>query len=159
MPSSVSNGKHKINFLDFLLIILIIAIISAAIVSVIRSNPNRISGGDTKITYKIKCEMVDKNAAQNLQTADFIYDNNSNQLLGSIIAIENTPVMANDISQFGAPLIATDKVTITITVSANAWKDNGVYSIDSFRIAAGQELEFHSEQLSLSGLCVSLNAQ
>ena len=158
MPNS-ANGKHKINFLDFLLIVLIIAIISAAIVSVIRSNPNRISGGDTKRTFKIKCEMVDKSVSENISANDSVYDNNTNQLLGTVVAIENTPVDAIDVTQLGAPTVTTDKVTLTLTISSTAWKDNGLYSIDSFRIAAGQSIDFHSEQVSLSGICVSLTAQ
>lgn len=157
MPNS-ANGKHKINFLDFLLIILIIAIITATIVSVIRSNPNKISGGDTNLTFKIKCEMVDKTVAENIAANDSIYDNATNQLLGTVVSVESTKVKAHQDTVL-SPEIETDKVTLVIMVASTAWKDNGLYSIDSFRIAAGQTIDFHSEQISLSGTCVSLDAQ
>ena len=149
-----ATGKRRINFLDFLLIILIIAIVSAAIVSVINSNPNRISGGDTDILYTIKCENVNAKAAANVKTGDLIYDNNTNQLLGTVV---DTPVsepqkaLDNKNNE-----VNTGNVTLYIKVNASVWKKDGSYSIDKFRIAEGMSVSFHSAAFSLNGICVSL---
>ncbi len=148
-----SPVKHKINFLDFLLIVLIIATISAGIVSVIRSNPNQISGGDTEIIYVIRCDGINKNVAQNIAQDDNVYANTSNQLLGRVIKVEQVPITAlNENNE----AVNTDKVTVLLTVSAKAWKNDGIYSIDTFRIAAGLTVEFHSENLSITGTCTSI---
>ncbi len=150
------QSKRKINFLDFLLIILIIAIVSAAIVSVIRSNPNKISGGDTSVTYTIKCEMLNEQAAQSMKKGAEIYDNSSNQLLGTVTEepiIE--PVMAKD----GRKSVPTGKVTMKITVTAQTWKKNGIYSVDDYRLTEGLNISFHSTEFSYTGLCVSIVEQ
>lgn len=159
MANSVSNGKHKINFLDFLLIVLIVAMLSAAIVSVIRSNPNKISGYDKEITYKITCEMVDSSVNGKIQVGDNIYDNVSNQLLGMVTLVEISNVTAIDDTSSGGSKVDTGKVLLTLTVKAGVWEDGDVYYIDSYRISAGKTIDFHSENLSLSGLCTQLNAQ
>ncbi len=149
-----TEGKRKINFLDFLLIVLIIATISAAIVSVIRSNPNQISGGDAEIVYKIKCEMVDATAAKSIQGGDTIYDNETNQLLGTLVSHPTvTQVTAKDES--GAD-VDIGKVTVVLEVKAQIWKENGIYSIDGYRISEGKEIMFHSEGFSYTGLCTEL---
>lgn len=150
------QGKRKINFLDFLLIVLIIAIVSVAIVSVIRSNPNKISGGDTSINYTVKCEMLNETAAQNIKKGAEIYDNESNQLLGTVTEepiIE--PIMAKD----GRKLVQTGKVTVKITVNAQAWKKNNIYSIDDYRISEGLNISFHSTEFSYTGFCTSIVEQ
>lgn len=161
MPNS-ANGKHRVNPLDFLLIVLIIAIISAAIVSVIRSNPNRISGGDATVTYTIVCNSVNAAVSENIVVSDLIYDNESNQLLGTVKSVQATPLNAKGNPAYIDRLtnpdgeFTTDMVTLTITVEAMAWKDGGLYSIDKYRIAAGQTVNFHSEHFSLSGICTYL---
>ena len=159
MANSVSNSKHKINFLDFLLIVLIVAMLSAAIVSVIRSNPNKISGYDKEISYKITCDMVDSSVNGKIQLGDNIYDNASNQLLGMVTLVEISNVMAIDDNEPNGQKIDTGKVILTLTVKAGVWEDGDVYYIDSYRISAGKAVDFHSESLFLSGLCTQLNAQ
>lgn len=146
-----AQSRRRINLLDFLLIILIIAIVSAAIVSVIRTNPNRISGGDTTISYTIKCDMLDKNAALNIKKGDKIYDNDSNQLLGTVA---EDPSFVELEAFDGYQNIATGKVTMKLVVSAQVWKNKGIYSVDNYRIAEGIEIAFHSAEFSYTGLCV-----
>ena len=150
MANNVS--KRKINFLDFLLFVLIIAIVSAAIVSVVRSNPN-ISSGNKEIIYEIKCEMVHKNAADNIVAGDDIYDNKSNQRLGKVIG---EPVITPVTIGNGFLEKETDFVTLSFKVSAKVWSDNGAYSIDDFDLAEGKTVEFHSKHFSFSGLCISI---
>ncbi len=145
-----SQGKRRINFLDFLLIILIIATVSAAIVSVIRSNPNQISGGDTEIIFTIKCDMVDKEAAANINIDDRIYDNNTNQLLGKITSITISDIVAKNTD------VPTGKVAVKIDIKAAVWKNKGIYSIDSYRIAEGVTVSFHSSDFSYTGDCVKV---
>ena len=152
MPST--ERKFKINFLDFLLLILIVAIISAAIVSVFRSNPNKISGGNAEITYKIKCEMVDETVANNIKLNDNIYDNETNQLIGTVIEEPTkTPIYAKD--NHDKP-VRTDKVTLTLLIKVQVWNTNGKYSVDNYDIIEGKTIVFHSEKLSLGGLCTSI---
>ncbi len=160
MPNN--ERKFKINFLDFLLIILIIAIVSAAIVSVFRSNPNRISGGDHEITYTIKCEMVNAEVAKNITTGDNVYDNETNQLLGTVEAIPTvTPIYAVEYqtaSGGSVPVeVPTDLVTLTFVVKAQVWENDGRYSVDNYDIIEGKTIVFHSEHLSLSGTCASIS--
>ena len=160
MPNN--ERKFKINFLDFLLMILIIAIIAAAIVSVFRSNPNRISGGDHEITYTVKCEMVNSEVAKNINIGDNIYDNETNQLLGTVEAIPTiTPVYAVEYQPpFGTSVpveVPTNLVTLTFVLKAQVWENDGRYSVDSFDIIEGKTIVFHSEKLSLSGTCASIS--
>lgn len=156
MSSPVSSGKRRINFLDFLLIVLIIAVISAAIVSVIRSNPNRISGGDKEVVYTVKCEMVDAGIFYKIKEGDSIYDNETNQLLGKVVTVsEPQPKSAYNASS-PSEVIETGKIDLYITVKAKVWVDDGMYSIDKYPIAAGKTIEFHSDKVSVSGLCTSI---
>lgn len=154
MSTPVSNGKRKINFLDFLLIILVIAIISAAVVTVIRSNPGSISGGDKDIVYTVKCEMLDAGIATMLHIGDSIYDNETNQLLGSVVSVtEPTYITAYD--KNGTPF-DTGKINITLTLKASVWVEDGVYTIDKYRITAGKTLDFHTDKVSVSGYCSAI---
>ena len=150
MASPVSNGKRRINSLDFLLIVLIIAIVTIAIVSVVRSNPNRISGGDTEIEYTVKCELLDEKIADKIKIGDSIYDNDSNQLLGTVTKISEPEhiTVKND---------QTDKINLTITIKAKVWLEDGYYSIDKYRIAAGKQIKFHSDKMSISGYCSAIS--
>ena len=151
-----AQTRRRINLLDFILIILIIAIVSAAIVSVIRSNPNKISGGDLDITYKIKCEMLDKTAAGNIKKGDKIYDNETNQLLGTVA---NDPEATSVTAQSGNDQVDTGKVTLVITVSATVWKNKGIYTVDEYRIAEGLDIAFHSSSFSFTGRCISVTEE
>jgi hypothetical protein len=149
-----ASGKRRINLLDFLLIILIIAMVSAAIVSVIRSNPNKISGGDTDILYVIKCENVNAKAASNVKLGDKIYDNSTNQLLGKVVAEPKAePVKALNGHDRE---VDTGLVTLYIEINASVWKNDGAYSVDKFRIAEGIEIKFHSAEYSFTGICTSI---
>lgn len=156
--ANTSNGKHRINFLDFLLIVLMIALVSAAIVSVISANPNKISGGDSTIIYTIRCEGIDKGIAEKLQIGDSVYDNGSNQLLGTIVEQPKvTPITAT--KEGTNELIETDKINMSITITAQAWNDSGIFSIDNFMITVGRTVEFHSESVSASGICIGINSR
>lgn len=149
-----NERKFKINFLDFLLLMLIIATVSAAIVSVFRSNPNKISGGNTTITYKVTCDMIDATAASNIKLGDNIYDNDSNQLLGEVVAEPViTPITAKNSDNTDVP---TEKVTLVLQIKAPVWKDKGKYSVDKYDIIEGKEIVFHSEKCSFSGLCSAI---
>ena len=156
MSSPVSSGKRRINFLDFLLIILIIAVISAAIVSVIRSNPNRISGGDKEIVYTVKCEMVDAGIAYLIKPGDTIYDNETNQLLGTVKTVSEPQPQYAQNTRLPLDTIDTGKIDFYITVKAKVWVDDGMYSIDKYPISAGKTVSFHSNKVSVSGLCTSI---
>ena len=149
-----TSGKRRINLLDFLLIILIIAMVSAAIVSVIRSNPNKISGGDTDILYVVKCENINAKAAANVKLGDKIYDNSTNQLLGMVVTAPS--VEAITALNANGEETETGSVTLIIEINASVWKNNGSYSIDKFRIAEGIKIEFHSAEYSFSGICTSI---
>ncbi len=156
MAGSANNPKRKFNILDFLLILLIITTVAITIVSVIRSNPNKISGGDKDITYTIRCEMIDGSLTDNIAVGDNIYDDVTNQLLGTVTKVETEVVKAVDLSSSGLlkPLVDTNKVNITLTVSAKVWDRDGIYSIDNYRIAAGKQISFHSENISVTGSCL-----
>ena len=151
MSASVSNGKRRINFLDFLLIVLVIAIITASVVTVIRSNPNRISGGDKVIVYTVKCEMVDVAMANKFHIGDSIYDNVTNQLLGTVYTTpEAVPIIAKDENGNDYD---TGKIALTLSVKASVWVEDGMYTIDKYRISAGQDVSFHSDKVYVNGYC------
>jgi hypothetical protein len=154
MSTPVSNGKRKINFLDFLLIILVIAIISAAVVTVIRSNPGSISGGDKEIVYTVNCEMLDAGIATMLHIGDNIYDNVTNQLLGSVISVSE-PSYITAFDSKGRPF-DTDKINITLTLKASVWVEDGAYTIDKYHITAGKTVAFHTDKVSVSGYCSAI---
>lgn len=160
MPKSATNGKRKLNIIDYLLILLIAAVVAFAIVSVISANPNSIAGGDTKLTVKIKCDMVETSVADKIKFDDSIYDNETNQLLGKVVSIERAPITAIDplaiTPENPTGTVVTDKVTLTIVIASKAWKDDGIYSIDRYKIAAGQNVDFHSAEFSVSGFCTSV---
>ena len=156
MNNSEQNGKRKLNIIDYLLILMVAGLLALAVASVTSANPNRISGGDTTVTYKIKCEGLDARVAENIKASDLIYDNNTNQLLGTVTTIETVPITAVDPTRL-FEFVDTGKVNVTVTVSAQAWKDNGIYSIDGFDIAAGKTVHFHSAEFSISGLCTDLD--
>ncbi len=156
MAGSVNNAKRKFNVLDFLLILLIITTIAAAIVSVIRSNPNKISGGDKDVIYKIRCEMLDSSLSDNIKTGDNIYDDVTNQLLGTVTAVEIEAIKAIDSSTLIPHLVETNKTNITLTVSAKVWERDGIFTIDNYHIAAGKPVSFHSENISVSGNCIQI---
>ena len=122
MSTPVSNGKRRINFLDFLLILLVIAIISATVVTVIRSNPNRISGGDKEIVYTLKCEMLDAGMANKFHIGDHIYDNASNQLLGTVQTISDPQYITAYDSNGNQ--IDTGKITLTLVIKASVWVED-----------------------------------
>ena len=155
MANPVSNGKRRFNSLDILLAILILVIVIFAIVSVVRSNPDRISGGDKEIEYTVKCELLDSNIANKIKVGDSIYDNETNQLLGTVTKISEP----EQIKASGIPLldITTDKINLTITVKAKVWLEDGCYSIDEYRIAAGKNIQFHSDKISIGGYCSAIS--
>ncbi len=154
--SSFSSGgkKHRLNALDFLLIILIVGAIAAAIVIVVRSNPNIISGGDKQIEYVVKSEELPSQLKGSISVGDLIYDDETNQLIGTVIAVSETPtrlVGYNPIT--GAP-VYTDvagKTDIAITVRATVWADGVSYKIDNYRLAVGMDVSFHTHATALSG--------
>ena len=154
--SSLSSGekKHRLNALDFLLIILIVGAIAAAIVIVVRSNPNIISGGDKEIEYVIKSEGLPSQLNGSIAVGDLIYDDATNQVIGTVIAVSEAPSTLKGYDpQTGEPVYTeiAGKTDITITVKATVWADGSSYKIDNYRIASGMDVSFHSHATALRG--------
>ncbi len=154
--SSLSSGgkKHRLNALDFLLIILIVGAIAAAIVIVVRSNPNIISGGDKEIEYVIKSDGLPSQLKGSIAVGDLIYDDATNQVIGTVIAVSETPHQLKGYDpSTGKPVFTevAEKTDISITVKATVWADGSSYKIDNYRIAVGKEVSFHSPTTALSG--------
>ena len=104
--SSLSSGerKHRLNALDFLLIILIVGAIAAAVVIVVRSNPNIISGGDKEIEYVVKSEGLPSQLKGCISVGDLIYDDATNQVIGTVVAVSEAPTKLVGYSPTGEPV-------------------------------------------------------
>jgi hypothetical protein len=157
MSSPVSSGKRKLNFLDFLLILVVILLVITAVFSFINANPNRISGGDKEITYTIKCEMLDSGIYQMLKSGDKIYDNVTNQLLGEVVSVADPEPITATNKLYPLIKLETGKINMYVTVKTQVWVTGGIYKIDNYQIAAGKVIEFHTDKLSVSGLCTAIN--
>lgn len=154
--SSLSSGerKHRLNALDFLLIILIVGAIAAAVAIVVRSNPNIISGGDKEIEYVIKSDGLPSQLNGCISVGDLIYDDETNQVIGTVIAVNEAPATLKGYdTATGKPVYTevTGKTNIAITVKATVWADGSSYKIDNYRIAVGMDVSFHTHATALSG--------
>ena len=160
--STINPGEkpRRLNALDFLLIILILGAVAVAVVTVIRSNPNIISGGDVQIRYVITSENIPEAVSLNIKTGDQIYDDVSNQLLGTVTAVTVTQSSLKGYDENGNLVLTPieGKTDISITVEASVWADENPYKIDNYRIAVGSEISYHSANISLSGKCVSIES-
>lgn len=158
--STINSGDkvRRMNALDFLLVILILGAIAVAIATVIRSNPNIISGGDKKISYVITTENIFEEVSGNIKAGDQIYDDVSNQLLGTVTEVTVTPSYLKGYDSDGVLVLTPieGKFDIAVTVEAAVWADGSSYRIDSYRIAVGREISYHSDSISLIGTCVSI---
>lgn len=158
--SALNNGEkpRRMNVLDFFLIILILGAIAVAIATVIRSNPNIISGGNKKINFVITTENIHEAISENIKAGDQIYDDLSNQLLGTVTEVTVTPAYLTGYNSEGAliPTPIEGKCNISITVETSVWADGNSYKIDRYRIAVGKEVAYHSDSISLTGSCISI---
>lgn len=155
MSSLSSGGKpHRLNALDFLLIILIVGAIAAAIVIVVRSNPNIISGGDKDIEYVIESGDLPSQLTGCIMVGDVIYDADSNQVIGTVVAVNETPHKLIGYTPVTGTPVYTEvegRIDISITVKATVWADGSSYKIDNYRIAVGKDVSFHSVSTALNG--------
>ena len=154
--SSLSSGgkKHRLNALDFLLIILIVGAIAAAVVIVVRSNPNIISGGDKEIEYVVKSEALPSQLKGSIAVGDLIYDDATNQVIGTVVAVNESPTILVGYEPITGKPVYTEiagKTDISITVKATVWADGSSYKIDNYRIAVGMDVSFHSHATALRG--------
>lgn len=154
--SSLSSGKkkHRLNAIDFLLIILIVGAIAAAVVMVVRSNPNIISGGDKEIEYVVKSESLPSQLKGCISKGDLIYDDATNQVIGTVVAVSEAPTKLVGYSSITGEPVYTEvdgKTDITITVKATVWANGSSYKIDNYRIAVGMDVSFHTHATALSG--------
>ncbi len=155
MSNLSSGGKpHRLNALDFVLIILIVGAVAAAVVIIIRSNPNIISGGDKDIEYVIETDALPSQLTGCVSVGDVIYDADSNQVIGTVVAVNETPHKLTGYNTITGKPVYTEvagRIDIAITVKATVWADGSSYKIDNYRIAIGKEVSFHSVSTALSG--------
>ena len=121
--SSLSSGekKHRLNALDFLLIILIVGAIAAAIVIVVRSNPNIISGGDKTALCTVTATALPESLKELVKVGDLIYDSESSQLLGKVTEVKAEPYKLNGTNELTGATATTEvegKITLTVTFEA-----------------------------------------
>ena len=155
-----TGSTRRLNILDIILIFIIVGAVAFACVTVIKSNPNIISGGDKEIKYVVVSKELSSAIATQIKVGDKVYDDISNQLLGIVTDIKVSESYLTGFSPiFGLPVNTPieGKVDISITVKASVWVDGSSYKIDKYRIAVGQVVDYHSDSISLSGQCTSIS--
>lgn len=159
MSSLPESRKHRFNVFDFILIILIIAVITVAAVKLIRSNPNLISGGDQTAICVVTSEALPKALDGQIKVGDLIYDSESSQLLGKVTAVSSEVYKLKGINENTGETVTTDvedKITLTLTLEAPVWLENGIYNVDGYRLSVGKAMSVRTERVSVSGECTSL---
>ena len=160
MASISQNKRHRFNVFDFILIVLVIIIITVATVRFIRSNPGIISGGKQNATFVITTEALPEMIKEQIKVGDSIYDTESSQLLGKVIAVQSDVFKLTGINEVTGATVTTDvegKITLTLTVEAPVWFEDVTYNIDGYRISVGKQLSVRTDSVTARGKCSALN--
>ncbi len=159
MATSQNKKFHHFNVFDFLLIVLVVIVITVTAVNFIRSNPNKISGGNKQAIYDITTSALPEALSDQIKQGDFIYDTESGQLLGTVTNVLSSPYSIYGINEQTQESVLTEvdgKIFLKITITSPVWYRDDLYDIDGYRISVGKTMSVRTNNVVVSGECSSL---
>ncbi len=158
MAQGNGEKKHKLNALDVLLIIVLFGVIAMVAASIVRANPGIVSGGDKEVSYVIQVKNIPEVLKESIAIGDKLYDDESGQLLGEVTAFSTEQSFLTGYGDNSVPVVTPidGNIDMLITLKVEVWVEKNAIKIDGFRLSIGKDISCHSQNLAVTGKCVSI---
>lgn len=176
--SAKRHSGRKMNFIDWLLVLIVIACVGAFVyfaffseLGLFGSKEDKVSVQYTVKIENVNAEMLGINAdgekgtlnCDFIDTKDKVYDCKTGTLIGRVTSVkyERSYKSTGMVDEYGdlvyAPYVGY--IDIIITVSASGSLSDGIYSIDGYEIRVGSEIEFRTEGYTALGKCTAVTGK
>lgn len=139
--------KHKFTWIDGLVIAVAVLLIAGTCVKFLVADKTVVTRETVPITYQIQIQGVRQFTIDALQVGDTVYEKEGK---GAVGVIENVAVAPG---QSAAPypdgtarnVETEDRYNVTLTLSADAVLDGGIYRVGVYGIRVGHETEYFTK--------------
>ena len=177
--STKKRGGRRMNFVDWLLVLIALACIGAFVYFAFFSELDIFGTKEEKasVQYTVKIENVNADMlgvslngekgelnCDFIDTKDKVYDCKTGNLIGRVTSVryERSLEFTGELDEHGSPVYApyADYIDIIITISASgSISDERVYSINGYEIRVGADIEFRTEGYTAIGKCTSVTGK
>lgn len=139
----ISNTKKRINLLDLVIILMIVAAVVFGIGSLtgVWSKQQKATSG--RVTFSVELKQQDEALLEYIEEGKTIQDGVSKQILGSVVAIHETPaerIVENHDAQTFVLAEVPDKIDIVIEAESVADVTESGIQIGSFDLKVGKSI-------------------
>ncbi len=173
--TKTKKARRKFNIIDFLILLIIFAVISASIYAIVSwSNIKSLwSTSTVELQYTVELRGVDKAFINNIKAGDAVTDAVSKNQLGTVDRVDSVKYTVFDyvkkeipsedgktstVNYEGVLSEYPDKYTVTVYISSTAEYEKGIgYTINGRRVAVGEIIEMRFPEFSSTAYCVAGN--
>ncbi len=158
-----SSRRFAFNIIDFLLILVILAAISAMVYLI--ANPQSAENQDKTQTVMLEYQITVPSLREEFQgkagIGDTLRDSLTGMPLGEIVDITYAAAMHHGINQLTGETVSTPKagyLTMTLTVRTEADRKDGFLAVDETEMQMGKQISFLLPNLTASGYLSAMTA-
>jgi len=158
----MKERKLRFNFIDLLILLVIAAGIFAVLYIFVFSGRGKSTVVDTqytKIRYIVQFQSVDEEFADSVVAGDLVEEPVERRTIGTVVAVQSEPCQKIIFNYDEAKeTVATydGKVTMYITVEADAVETDSAFTVDGLPIRVGTQYSLSMPNMYGNGYCIEL---
>lgn len=152
------KGIYRFNGVDVLILLALVAV-AAAVVLVLGLMGGSGSDQSVKVEYVVEISPVRDELLGKIRVGDTLIDSAGKYNIGVVKSVESVPYTEEVLNSGTGEVVAApypEHSTLRVTVTADATKSGGYYSIGGFRISAGARVYSRFPDFLGEGYCISL---
>ncbi|MBE6616353.1 MAG: DUF4330 family protein [Ruminococcaceae bacterium] len=158
----MNNKKFKFNFVDVIIILIIIAaaVILAGVFIGRDATTAQPQTTVSKIQYVIELQDVDDRFDGMIDNGQAVQDAIERKNLGNVVGVQSVPyeVITFDYTEGKEKVAVVDgKVTIYVTIEADAVESDRAFTIDGCEMRVGQKYSVVFPEMYGIGYCIKIN--
>ena len=152
--------------MDALILLAVVAVAAILLYVFVLSEKmsiNTIAGTDhVKVSYVVEITNISTEFDDKVSVGESVTDSSKKMPIGTVTAVESQPYvyMGKNLTR-GEFVLNTveDRISLYVTVEADAVLDGISYNIDGYEIYVGKQVHMAFHDLVCSGYCISMDVQ